>query len=285
MYLEIRKISADVITQTVKKLFMDCNYYIGDDILCALKKAKENEQSETGKSVLSQIIENDELAAKEQIPLCQDTGMAVLFIEYGDKVVVEDGSFNDAVNEGVRRAYDEGYLRKSVVNDPVFDRKNTTDNTPAIIHTKIVSGNQIKITAGGKGFGSENMSSIKMLTPSYGVEGVKKFILDTVFTAGPNPCPPIVVGVGIGGTFERAAQLAKKATFRSINTKNADERYAKLEDELLCEINKMGFGPAGLGGNTTALKVNIETSPTHIAGMPVAVNICCHAARHASAVI
>lgn len=281
----VRKIKAETITQTVKKLFMDCNYFIGKDIMCALETAYEKETSPVGKSVLSQIIENDKIAADEQVPLCQDTGMAILFVEYGDKVVVEDGSFEDAVNEGVRQAYDEGYLRKSVVTDPVFDRINTKDNTPAVIHTRIVNGNQIKILAGGKGFGSENMSAIKMLTPSYGIEGVKQFVLDTVRSAGPNPCPPIVVGVGIGGTFERAAQLAKKATFRSIDTHNEDERYASLEDELLKEINKMGFGPAGLGGNTTALGVNIETAPTHIAGMPVAVNICCHAARHASAVI
>lgn len=278
-------IKAETITAAVKKLFIDCNYYIGKDIMNALTNAENRETSPVGKSVLAQIIENDKIAAKEEIPLCQDTGMAVLFVEYGDKVAVEDGSFDDAVNEGVRQAYRDGYLRKSVVSDPVFDRINTKDNTPAIIHTKIVSGDKIKLTAGGKGFGSENMSAVKMLTPSYGVEGVKRFILDTVRTAGPNPCPPTVVGVGIGGTFERAAQLAKKATFRAIDTHNPDERYAALEDELLCEINKMGFGPAGLGGNTTALGVNIETSPTHIAGMPVAVNICCHAARHASTII
>lgn len=283
--MEIRRIKAFDVTAAVKKLFMDCNYFIGNDIMNALETACKNEQSPVGKSVLSQIIENDKIATKEEIPLCQDTGMSVLFVEYGDKVVIEDGSFDEAVNEGVRQAYSDGCLRKSVVADPVFDRVNTRDNTPAIIHTKIVSGNTIKITAGGKGFGSENMSAIKMLTPSYGVEGVKQFILDTVFKAGPNPCPPIVVGVGIGGTFERAAQLAKKATFRPIDTKNEDERYAALEDELLSEINKMGFGPAGLGGNTTAIGVNIETSPTHIAGMPVAVNICCHAARHASTTI
>lgn len=283
--MKIRRIKAEEVTAAVKKLFMDCNYFIGGDIMTALETACENEQSPVGKSVLSQIIENDKIAAKEEIPLCQDTGMAVLFVEYGDKVVIEDGSFDEAVNEGVRKAYSDGCLRKSVVSDPVFDRVNTRDNTPAIIHTKIVSGNTIKITAGGKGFGSENMSAIKMLTPSYGVEGVKQFILDTVFNAGPNPCPPIVVGVGIGGTFERAAQLAKKATFRPIDTQNDDERYAELENELLTEINKMGFGPAGLGGNTTAIGVNIETSPTHIAGMPVAVNICCHAARHASTTI
>lgn len=283
--MNIRQIKAETVTETVKQLFLDCNYFIGKDIMTALEKARKNEKSEVGKSVLTQIIENDKLAAKEEVPLCQDTGMAILFVEYGDKVVIEDGSFEDAVNEGVRQAYKDGYLRKSVVNDPVFDRLNTKDNTPAIIHTRIVKGDKIKITAGGKGFGSENMSAIKMLTPSYGIEGVKKFILDTVRTAGPNPCPPIVVGVGIGGTFERCAQLAKKATFRAIDTHNEDERYAKLEDELLESINKMGFGPAGLGGTTTAIGVNIETSPTHIAGMPVAVNICCHAARHASAEI
>ena len=282
--MKIREIKAELVTETVKKLFMDCNYFIGDDIMCALKKARDEEESDTAKNVLSQIIENDEIAAAEEIPLCQDTGMAVLFVEYGDKVVI-DGDFEEAVQEGVRRAYIDGYLRKSVVDDPIFDRVNTKDNTPAIIHTKIVSGDKIKITAGGKGFGSENMSAIKMLTPSYGVEGAKEFILDTVRKAGPNPCPPIVVGVGMGGTFERCAQLAKKATFRPINTSNPDERYAKLESELLDSINEMGFGPAGLGGNTTALGVNIETSPTHIAGMPVAVNICCHAARHASATI
>lgn len=280
--MNIRTIDAQVITDAVKKLFTDCNYYIGDDIMTALENAEKTETSPVGKSVISQIIENDKIAAKEQIPLCQDTGMAVLFVEYGDKVAIENGCFDQAVNEGVRQAYRDGYLRKSVVSDPVFDRVNTKDNTPAIIHTQIVGGDRIRITAGGKGFGSENMSAIKMLTPSYGIDGVKQFILDTVRAAGPNPCPPVVVGVGIGGTFERAAQLAKKATFRAIDTHNNDPRYAELESELLTEINKMGFGPAGLGGNTTALGVNIETSPTHIAGMPVAVNICCHAARHAS---
>ena len=283
--METRQIEAAEITAAVKKLFMDCNYFIGKDIMCSLEKALGIEDSPVAKSVLSQIIENDKIAAAEEIPLCQDTGMAVLFVEYGDKVTVSNGSFEDAVQQGVREAYDEGYLRKSVVSDPVFDRVNTRDNTPAIIHTKIVSGDKIRITAGGKGFGSENMSAIKMLTPAYGVEGVKQFILDTVRAAGPNPCPPIVVGVGIGGTFERAAQLAKKATFRAIDTRNSDPRYAEMEDELLQNINEMGFGPAGLGGKTTALGVNIETSPTHIAGMPVAVNICCHAARHASAEI
>ncbi len=283
--MNFRQINADTVKNTVKKLFLDCNYNIGDDILCALKKSKDKEKSPVGQSVLAQIIENDEIAAAEQIPLCQDTGMAVLFVEYGDKVVIENGSFQEAVEQGVREAYEEGYLRKSVVSDPVFDRTNTKDNTPAIIHTKIVPGDKIKITAGGKGFGSENMSAIKMLTPSYGIEGVKDFVLETVRKAGPNPCPPMVVGVGIGGTFEKCAELAKKATFRSIDTENPDPRYADLERELLERINKMGFGPAGLGGSTTAIGVNVETYPTHIAGMPVAVNICCHAARHKSAEI
>ena len=283
--MEIRKIKADTVTKTVKQLFMDCNYFIDDSITKTLKDFREKEKSPVGKNVLSQLLENNEIAAKEQIPICQDTGMAVLFVEYGDKVVIEDGSFKEAVEQGVREAYDEGYLRKSVVTDPVFDRINTKDNTPAVIHTEIVPGDKIKFLVGGKGFGSENMSAIKMLTPSYGAEGVKDFILETVKKAGPNPCPPIVVGVGIGGTFEKAAQLAKKATFRPIDTKNPDPRYAQMEDELLEKINRMGFGPAGLGGNTTALGVNIETYPTHIAGMPVAVNICCHAARHKEAEI
>lgn len=282
--MEIRTIKAETITDTVEKLFKDLNYNIGNDISEALCNAQKNEESPVGKAVIAQLLENNKIAAEEKIPICQDTGMAVLFVEYGERVVI-DGNFKEAVEEGVRRAYVGGYLRKSVVTDPVFDRVNTKDNTPAIIYTDIVEGNKIKILAGCKGFGSENMSQIKMLTPSAGIEGVKQFILDAVKYAGPNPCPPIVVGVGIGGTFEKAAQLAKKATLRPINTKNEDPRYAKLEDELIEEINKMGFGPAGLGGNTTAIGVNVETYPTHIAGMPVAVNICCHAARHKEAVI
>lgn len=282
--MEIRTIKAETITDTVEKLFKDLNYNIGNDISEALCNAHKNEESPVGKAVITQLLENNKIAAEEKIPICQDTGMAVLFVEYGERVVI-DGNFKEAVEEGVRRAYIGGYLRKSVVTDPVFDRVNTKDNTPAIIYTDIVEGDKIKILAGCKGFGSENMSQIKMLTPSAGIEGVKQFILDAVKYAGPNPCPPIVVGVGIGGTFEKAAQLAKKATLRPINTKNEDPRYAKLEDELIEEINKMGFGPAGLGGNTTAIGVNVETYPTHIAGMPVAVNICCHAARHKEAVI
>ncbi len=283
--MEIRKIDAAVVTETVKKLYLDMNYHIGDDILTALKKASETESSPIGRNVLSQLIENNKIASDEEIPICQDTGMAVLFVEYGDRVVIENGSFEEAVQQGVRSAYIDGYLRKSVVRDPVFDRINTKDNTPAIIYTTIVPGDKIHILAGCKGFGSENMSAIKMLTPSAGIEGVKKFILDTVAYAGPNPCPPIVVGVGLGGTFEKAAMLAKKATLRPIDSKNPDKRYSELEYELLSEINTMGFGPAGLGGSNTALGVNIEVFPTHIAGMPVAVNICCHAARHKEAEI
>lgn len=283
--MEIRKIDACKITETVKKLYTDMNYFIGDDIINALKNAESSETGLIGKNVISQLIENNRIAAEEEVPICQDTGMAVLFVEYGERVVIENGSFEDAVQEGVRRAYIDGYLRKSVVDDPIFDRINTKDNTPAIIYTSIVPGDRIKILAGCKGFGSENMSAVKMLTPSAGIDGVKEFILDTVRYAGPNPCPPIVVGIGIGGTFEKAAMLAKKATLRPIDTSNPDSRYAALENELLLEINKMGFGPAGLGGNNTALGVNIEYFPTHIAGMPVAVNICCHAARHKEAVI
>ncbi|MBQ1517321.1 MAG: fumarate hydratase [Clostridia bacterium] len=283
--MDTRQIEASEITLAVKKMFMDCNYFIGDDILSAIKSSYEEESLPVAKDVLKQLIDNHEIASSEEIPICQDTGMAVLFVEYGDKVTVANGSFTDAVNEGVRRAYIDGYLRKSVVSDPVFDRINTKDNTPAVIHTQIVPGDKIKITAGGKGFGSENMSAVKMLTPSAGVEGVKKFILDTVAHAGPNPCPPMVIGVGIGGTFEKAAELAKRATMRRIDTSNPDKRYAELEKELLEEVNKMNIGPAGLGGKTTALGLNIETYPTHIAGMPVAVNICCHASRHKECVI
>ncbi|MDO4747834.1 MAG: fumarate hydratase [Eubacteriales bacterium] len=277
----MRVIKAQDIKDAVKAMFISLNCEIGEDITNALKIALDIEESDTAKSVLTQLIDNNEIAKNEQIPLCQDTGMAVLFVEYGDKVVI-DGDFDEAINQGVKEAYLEGYLRKSVVDDPVFDRKNTKDNTPAVIHTKIVKGETLRITAGSKGFGSENMSQIKMLSPSASVEGVKAFVLDTVKKAGPNPCPPIVVGVGIGGTFEQAAQLSKRATFRSADSSNADERYAELEKELLDEINSINIGPAGLGGKTTALAVNIEYSPTHIASIPVAVNICCHACRHKS---
>lgn len=277
----MRVIKAEEITAAVRAMFIRLNCEIGDDITTALKCALKNETTDTAKAVITQLLKNNEIATQEQIPICQDTGMAVLFVEYGDKVVI-DGDFNDAVTQGVREAYNDGYLRKSVVDDPVFDRVNTLDNTPAVIHTKIVSGETIRITAGCKGFGSENMSAIRMLSPSASVEGVKEFVLHTVKKAGPNPCPPIVVGVGIGGTFEQAAQLSKKATFRRVDSKNPDKRYAELEDELLNSINQLNIGPAGLSGKTTALKVNVEYAPTHIASIPVAVNICCHAARHTS---
>lgn len=277
----MRIIKADDIKNAVKALFISLNCEIGDDITKALENALKIEESETAKSVLSQLLANNKIAKDEQIPICQDTGMAILFVEYGDKVII-DGDFNEAINLGVKEAYTDGYLRKSVVSDPVFDRKNTNDNTPAVIHTHIVKGETFKITAGSKGFGSENMSKIKMLSPSAGVEGVRQFVLDTVKSAGPNPCPPIVVGVGIGSTFEGAAQLSKKATFRRADSSNSDERYAQLERELLDEINTINIGPAGLGGKTSALTVNIEYAPTHIASIPVAVNICCHASRHKS---
>ncbi len=277
----MRIIKAEDIKNTVKSLFISLNCEIGDDISQALKTALDTEKSHTAKAVLSQLIKNNEIAKSEQIPICQDTGMAILFVEYGDKITI-DGDFEDAVQTGVKEAYLDGYLRKSVVTDPVFDRKNTNDNTPAVIHTKIVAGETLKITAACKGFGSENMSKIKMLSPSASVEGVKDFVLETVKQAGPNPCPPIIVGVGIGGTFEQCAQLSKKATLRCITDSNPHQRYAQLENELLQEINKLNIGPAGLGGKTSALAVNIEYAPTHIASIPVAVNICCHACRHKS---
>jgi fumarate hydratase subunit alpha len=281
----MRQIRAEVIKDAVKDLFIEANYVIGKDIYKKLKEQHEKEESEVGKSILKQIIENDEIAAKERIAICQDTGLAVLFIELGQDVRIVGGDFNEAVNQGVREAYTDGYLRKSAVTDPLFDRKNTKDNTPAIIHIEIVPGDKIKILVTPKGFGSENMSALKMLKPADGVKGVKDFVVETAVKAGPNPCPPIIVGVGIGGTVEKAALMAKKATLRPVGQHNPDERYARLEQEILEEINKSGIGPGGLGGRTTALAVNIEHFPTHIAGLPVAVNICCHAARHAETTI
>ena len=281
----MRELDTALICQTVADMVVQANCCIGADVMESLRQGRDREEKPLARSILDKLIRNDEIAARRAMPLCQDTGMAFLFVEYGDKVVIENGSFEEAVQEGVRQAYRDGYLRKSVVSDPVIDRVNTGDNTPAIIYTDIVPGSQIKFLVSGKGFGSENMSAIKMLTPSAGLEGVKRFILDTVDRAGPNPCPPIVVGIGIGGSFEKAAQLAKKAAMLPITEKNPDPRYAALEDELLEKINALGYGPAGLGGASTALGVNILTFPTHIAGMPVAVNICCHVARHKSAVL
>ncbi|MBE3519082.1 MAG: fumarate hydratase [Firmicutes bacterium] len=281
----MRKIQATQVTETVKQLFLRANFYIGQDVLNSLKEMEKVEKSPLGKRVLQQIIENDELAAKEEIAICQDTGMAVLFVEYGQDVHVVGGNFQDAIDEGVRQAYVQGYLRKSVVADPLFDRKNTGDNTPSVTHVRIVPGDKIKFLVMPKGFGSENMSAMKMLKPADGVEGVKAFVIETVKKAGPNPCPPVIVGVGIGGTTDKVTQLAKLATLREVGKRHPDPRYAKLEEELLEAVNKTGIGPAGLGGTTTALAVNIEHYPTHIAGLPVAVNIVCHAARRAEAVI
>lgn len=275
----MRKVKAQIIKEHVKQLLLKANYDIGLNTLNILKKAQENEVSKISKSVLEQIIENDKIAKNERIPMCQDTGMAVVFVEIGHEVFV-DGNLYEAINQGVREAYKEGYLRKSVVDDPIFERANTKDNTPAVIHVDIVQGNVIKIHVAPKGFGSENMSAIRMLKPADGVNGVKEFIIETVKNAGPNPCPPIVLGIGIGGTFEKSALLAKKALLREIGKSNNNIKYAELENSLLKEINELGIGPAGLGGKTTALAVNIEYYPTHIAGLPVAVNICCHAYRH-----
>jgi len=276
----MRQITAPEITKAVKTLFLEANYQIGSDVSAALEKMCLAEDSAIGKEVLGQIIENNRIAADEKLPICQDTGMAVLFIEIGQNLQISGGDLEDAVQEGVRRAYTEGYLRKSVVKDPLFDRTNTGDNTPAVIYTRIVPGDKMKIMGTAKGFGSENMSRCKALTPSEGVEGFKRFVLETVRLAGPNPCPPIVVGIGVGGTLDKAAQLAKWATIRRIGTPHPKAQYAELENELLEQINHLGIGPAGLGGLCTSLAVHIEYYPGHIAGIPVVVNICCHAARH-----
>ena len=275
----MRDINSNQILQAVKELFVEANYFLSSDVLQKLKKYEQIEVSEIGKEMLCKVIENAELAAAEQVAICQDTGMCVVFVEVGQEVHITGSSITEAINEGVRQAYRDGYMRKSVVEDPL-NRKNTGDNTPAIIHYDIVPGENIRIHAMPKGFGSENMSAIKMLKPSDGVEGVIDFVLETVQRAGANPCPPIIVGVGIGGTMEKAAILSKKSLLRSLNEKNSDLYYAELEELLLAKINNLGIGPQGLGGITTALGVRIETYPTHIAGLPVAVNITCHAARH-----
>jgi fumarate hydratase subunit alpha len=264
---------------------MKANYNIGADVLAALERGLKTEESETGRVILEQIIENDKIAAAEGVALCQDTGLAILFIWLGQDVRIVGGDFNTAVNQGVREAYADGYLRKSVVDDPLYDRENTRDNTPAIIHLEIVPGDKIKIEVTAKGFGSENMSQMKMLSPSAGEAGVRDFVVETVRAAGPNPCPPVIVGVGIGGSIESCALLAKKATLRPVGEQNADPRYARLEKDLLEEINYLGIGPGGLGGTTTALAVNINYAPTHMASLPCVVNLCCHAIRHAVAEI
>lgn len=275
----IREINASEITKTVREMCIKVNHFLSEDMDNALKKATENEKSDLGKKILDQLQENLKIAGEDMIPICQDTGMAVLFVEVGQDVHVTGALIEDAINEGVRQGYVDGYLRKSVVKDPII-RENTKDNTPAVIHYSIVAGDKIKITFAPKGFGSENMSRVFMLKPADGIEGVKNAIMTAVTDAGPNACPPMVVGVGIGGTFEKCAILAKKALTREIG-KNSDIEYvAELEKEMLQKINTLGIGPGGLGGTTTALAVNINTYPTHIAGLPVAVNICCHVNRH-----
>lgn len=275
----MRTIGVNEITANIKEMCIEANHYLAPDMDEALQKAADTEKSPLGKQILCQLQDNLKIASEEMIPICQDTGMAVLFIEVGQDVHVEGGNLTDAVNEGVRQGYTDGYLRKSVVKDPIF-RENTKDNTPAVIHYDIVSGDKIKITIAPKGFGSENMSRVFMLKPADGIDGVKNAVLTAVKDAGPNACPPMVVGVGIGGTFEKCAILAKKALTRPVN-EHSDILYVQeLEKELLEKINKSGIGPGGLGGSTTALAVNINTYPTHIAGLPVAVNICCHVNRH-----
>ena len=278
----MRDINVSKITETVKEMCIEVNHVLSPDMVCALNKAKENEQSELGQQVLGQLEENLKIAKADMIPICQDTGMAVIFAEVGQEVhFIGDDSIEDAINEGVRQGYVDGYLRKSVVDDPII-RNNTKDNTPAVIHYSIVPGDKVKLTLAPKGFGSENMSRVFMLKPADGIEGVKNAILTAVKDAGPNACPPMVVGVGIGGTFEKCALMAKHALTREVG-KHSDIPYVKeVEEEMLEKINALGIGPAGLGGSTTALAVNIETYPTHIAGLPVGINICCHVNRHIS---
>ncbi|MBD5588843.1 fumarate hydratase [Clostridium botulinum] len=280
----MREISVNTIKKVVKKLCIEANYYLPKDVDDKIVQCREVETWNIAREVLQTIEENIHIARKENIPLCQDTGMACIFIEMGQDVHVIGGSLEDAVNEGVAEGYNEGYLRKSIVSDPI-ERINTGDNTPAAIYYNIVQGDKIKITVAPKGFGSENMSKIAMLKPADGLEGIKNFILDVVKEAGPNPCPPIVIGVGIGGTFDKCAYLSKKALLRSIDLRNKNKFYKDLEEELLEKINSLGIGPQGFGGKTTALAVNIETFPTHIAGLPVAVNVSCHVTRHKEEII
>ena len=275
----IRTVNTDDIVKTIKEMCIEANHYLSKDMDKALKDATASEKSELGKKILNQLQENLKIAAEEMIPICQDTGMAVIFLEVGQDVHFEGMAIEDAVNEGVRQGYTEGYLRKSVVGDPII-RENTKDNTPAVIHYSIVPGNKVKITLAPKGFGSENMSRVFMLKPADGIEGVKNAIITAVKDAGPNACPPMVVGVGIGGTFEKCAILAKKALTRPVGEHSAIPYVKELEEEMLEKINRLGIGPGGLGGTTTAFAVNVNTYATHIAGLPVAVNICCHVNRH-----
>lgn len=275
----MRVIKTEEITNNIREMCIEANHFLSGDMTCALKEAVQSEESPLGRQILGQLQNNLEIAASDMIPICQDTGMAVIFMEIGQDVHIEGGSLEDAINEGVRQGYVEGYLRKSVVKDPIY-RENTKDNTPAVIHYSLVPGDLIKITVAPKGFGSENMSRVFMLKPSDGIEGVKNAILQAVKDAGPNACPPMVVGVGIGGTFEKSALMAKKALTRPVGETSEIPYVKELEEELLEKINRTGIGPGGLGGSTTALAVNILTYPTHIAGLPVAINICCHVNRH-----
>ncbi|WP_407306765.1 fumarate hydratase [Desulfosporosinus sp. SB140] len=275
----MKEIHVDDIVSAVQELCMKANYDLGSDIMTGFQKALKDEASPLGREVLERLIENAEIAHDERVPMCQDTGMAVFFVEIGQDLHVVGGGLTEAINEGVRQGYEKGFLRKSVVKDP-FDRVNTGDNTPAIIHYDIVSGDTLRLVVAPKGFGSENMGGLKMCKPSEGLEGAMQFVVDTVDRAGGNPCPPIIVGVGVGGTMEKATFLAKKALLREVGKHNQEERLAKIEEELLKRINRLGIGPQGFGGVTTALAVNLEVYPTHIAGMPVAVNIGCHATRH-----
>jgi len=276
----MREIKANQIKDKIKELFLKANFYINPDLMQRLKKALEEETSPIGKYVLNMIIENNKIASREEVPICQDTGMAVVFVEVGQEVHLIDGDFTKAINQGVKEAY-----RKSVVDDPIFERKNTKTNTPAIIYTDIIPGDKIKLLVMPKGFGSENMSAIAMLKPADGEKGIVDFVVETVKKAGPNPCPPTIIGVGIGGTIDKAMVIAKKAIIRKIGQSNKNSKYATLEKEILTKINNLGIGPAGLGGNITCLAVHIDYLPTHIAGLPVAVNVCCHAARHAEGII
>ena len=280
----MKTINVNEIIKTVKELSIEANYYLPNDVKEAIEEAEKNEKWPIANNILNKILENSQIAAAEKMPICQDTGMACVFVDIGQDVHITGGSLEEAINGGVRQGYAEGFLRKSVVKDPIH-RVNTNDNTPALIYYNMVPGDKVKITVAPKGFGSENMSRIAMLKPSDGLEGVKNFVLETVRMAGPNPCPPIVIGVGIGGSFDKAAYLAKKALIRPVNENNTDEFYGNLEKELLEEVNKIGIGPQGFGGKTTALALNIETYPTHIAGLPVAVNINCHATRHKERVL
>lgn len=281
----MKQISVLDIQNKIKEMVQNINFHYPPDIETLLQKAYETETSPLGKEILNLLQKNSAIASEKRIPICQDTGMVIVFIEIGQEVHLIDGSLNEAIYEGVRLGYEEGYLRKSVVSDPLFHRINTKDNTPCIIYPSIVDGEKVKITVGCKGFGSENMSVIRMLKPAQGIKGVKETVIDAISKAGPNACPPMVVGVGIGGTFDYAAVLAKKATLRDSLQPNPDPEYAQLEKELLEEANKLNIGPQGLKGDNTVLKINIEKAPTHIAGLPVAVNISCHITRHASEVI